>query len=172
MQFARTRGVHILKIITTTDKKDKALFGWWVIESHHSIPKDQHLKLITLQLIFITWKFSTYTQLCLALKPGWVFILKTQKSQFFKDPRTDLVLWKQNNYLRGKEPLQFSLLCYYHFFSFTPIPSPNLEALITSHRTQKLSSPPTSSTQTQHPRKEKRNQAKKPSEKERKEKKQ
>ena len=118
------------------------LFGWWVIDISSLITK----KSSHYNSFFITWKSPTYTQLCLALTLGWVFILKTQKFQLFVGP-VDWLGAVETEQLPacGKKPLQFSLHCYYSFFPSTP----NTQ----TRQIVELESTPTSSTQTQHPTK-------------------
>ena len=112
----------------------RALFGWWVIDiyliSHH--PKIITQNLSPCNSFFITWKSSTYTQLCLALKPSWVFILKTQKPQLFVGPTNWLgaVKTKRLPAWKGTPPVLSTLLLPF-FFLHPQYP----------HETQKLSSP-------------------------------
>ena len=145
----------------------QALFGWWVIDISSLITQKSSLKTHHPITHFLSLENSQLIpQLCLALKPNWVFILKTQKSELFVGPMDWLGAVKTERlHACGKEPLQFSLLCYYHFVPLRPIPKitkpwslnqlhshPLIEPwsldrlLPQTHQTMELESPPSSST--------------------------
>ena len=143
------------------------LFGWWVIDISSLITQKSSLKTHHPITHFLSLENSQLIpQLCLALKPNWVFILKTQKSELFVGPMDWLGAVKTERLPAcGKEPVQFSLLCYYHFVPLRPIPKitkpwslnqlhshPLIEPwsldrlLPQTHQTMELESPPSSST--------------------------